>query len=128
MADVIVKKSKIEGMGVFAARNFKKGEVIIRWDVSHKLTKKQADKLSEKERKYLAFVNGQYLLMQSPAKYANHSCDANTTAKDFCDVAIRDIKKGEEVTVDYSEDADATFSMKCNCGSKNCRKVIKAYK
>jgi len=40
MADVIVKKSKIHGLGVFASRNFKKGEIIIKWDTSHKLTKK----------------------------------------------------------------------------------------
>ena len=40
MTDVTVKKSKIHGMGVFAARNFKKGEVILKWNTSHELTNK----------------------------------------------------------------------------------------
>ena len=39
--------------------------------------------------------------------------------------ATRDIKKGEEVTYDYAmTDADYDYSFKCNCGSKDCRKVI----
>ncbi len=62
--------------------------------------------------------------MQSPERYVNHSCVANTQVKDFCDVAVRDISKGEEITSDYSEGLLSGFSMRCNCGSKNCRKII----
>ena len=35
MVDVAVKKSKIEGLGVFALRDFKKGEIVIKWDIAH---------------------------------------------------------------------------------------------
>lgn len=37
------------------------------------------------------------------AKYANHSSDANTSSELFKQWANRDIKKGEEITVNYSE-------------------------
>jgi SET domain-containing protein len=127
MADVIVKKSQIHGLGVFASRNFKKGEVIIRWDISRKLTKKEVDILPEEEKRYIVYLDGEYILMQHPARYVNHSCDANTYVNNFCDVAKRDIKKGEEITANYSETMAPGESMECKCGSKNCRRIIKAY-
>ncbi len=39
--------------------------------------------------------------------------------------ASQDIKKGEEITFDYSStEADPYWKMKCKCGSFNCRKII----
>jgi len=125
MHNIIVKKSKIEGKGVFAARDFKKGEIVIKWDISHTLSKSEVEKLSKEEKKYVSFLDGKYILMQPPATYVNHSCDANTYSKNFCDVAKRDIKKGEEITGDYSENETPGFSMKCHCGSKKCRKIVR---
>jgi|SRR3989344_524495 len=122
--EVIVKKSKIHGLGVFAGRDFKKGEVVIRWDISRQLTPEEVERLPEKEKKFVAFVDGKYIVMQSPAKYTNHLCDANLIVKDFCYVAKRDIKKGEELGEDYATDEISGFRMKCNCGSKNCRGII----
>jgi SET domain-containing protein len=125
MNDIQVKNSKIEGRGIFAAHDFKKGDIVIKWDVSHTLTEMQVENLSKNEKKYVAFLNNKYILMKPPACYVNHSCDANTCAKNFCDIAKRDIKKGEEITGDYSEDETPGFEMKCNCGSKQCKKIIK---
>ncbi|MDD5148045.1 MAG: HD domain-containing protein [Candidatus ainarchaeum sp.] len=125
--DVIVKKSKIHGKGVFAARNFKKGMVVLKWDTSHELTAEQVAGLPEKEKKFVPFVNGKYFLIQPPERFVNHSCDANTYAGNFCDIAKRDIGKGEEITSNYSETSGEYEKMKCNCGSKNCRRIIKAY-
>ena len=125
MKGVIVKKSKIHSKGVFAERNFKKGEIVLKWNVSHRLTKEEVDRLQEEENVYVSYVNGKYTLMQSPDRFVNHSCDANTYTDNFCDVAKKDIKKGEEITSDYSEDEIPGFEMKCNCGSKNCRGIIK---
>jgi len=58
--------------------------------------------------------------MQVPEKYVNHSCNANTRVGNQCDIAIRDIKKGEEITSDYGKEG-SFISFKCECGSKNCR-------
>jgi uncharacterized protein len=39
--------------------------------------------------------------------------------------AIRDIKKGEEITYDYATSETLNnWKMECKCGSKNCRKII----
>ena len=124
---VIVRGSNIEGKGVFASYNFKKGEVVLRWDISQILSKEAVDKMSDKEKKYISLLNNKHVVMQEPERYVNHSCDANTIVKNFCDIAIKDISIGEEVTSDYSKAGlPLDTYMKCNCKSKNCKKVIKS--
>ena len=124
MNDVIVKRSEIHGKGVFAARDFRKGEIVIRWDISHRISKKQYERLSRKDKGYVAHIGRIYILQQSPAKYVNHSCNHNTYVRKSCDVAKRNIKKGEEITANYGDDTE-NLNMKCSCGSKNCRKIIR---
>lgn len=124
--NVVVKKSLIEGKGVFASRNFKKGEIVLHWDISQTLSKEEFEKMSSEDKKYVTFLNGKYVLMQKPEKYVNHSCDANTFAKDYCDVAIRDIIQGEEITADYTGELPPGTNMACTCGNKNCKKIIKS--
>jgi len=115
MADVVVTKSKIEGKGVFAGRKFRKGEIILIWDTSHELTFEQAKKLRGKDIQYLNYFKGKCIMMQRPERFVNHSCNANTTAINFCDVAKRDIDKGEEITANYEEEA-SVMDMICKCG------------
>ncbi len=122
--DLIIKKSSISGKGVFANRNFNKGERVIKWPLEKILTKKDVNILPESEKKFLVRDGKKYILMQLPARYVNHSCNANTKPKNNHDIAIRDIKKGDEITSDYSKE-DGLDKFKCNCNSYNCRKIIK---
>lgn len=125
MVNIVVKKSFIQNQGVFAARNFKKGEVVLRWDLSHILKKEDILKLPLGEQKYVSFHEGKYILIQAPERYINHSCEANTKAEHFCDIAMRDIKKGEEMTADYTQEGSILGeSTPCLCGSKKCRKEL----
>ena len=119
--DIIIKKSKIIGKGIFANRNFSKGEIIFKW--KPKLIKKSDIKgLSKKERTYVEKIASRYYIMQSPERFVNHSCKSNTVVKNKSDVAIRDIKKGEEITSNYSNQGIESF--KCKCGSNGCKKII----
>lgn len=125
MANVIIKKSRIERKGVFATRDFKKGEVVLQWKIKKILSKKEAKNVPDDEKRYLSYIgNGQYIVQQPPERYVNHSCEANTHVKDKQDIAKRDIKKGEEITADYSLEGVAEINFKCDCGSKHCRKII----
>lgn len=55
----------------------------------------------------------------------NHSCNPNLGFKgDIIIIAIKDIKKGEEFTMDYGLYHSTMDSFECNCGSENCRKII----
>jgi len=124
MKNIIVKKSKINGYGVFAYKNIKAGEVIIKWDTGRTLTKKEIESLPKKEKKYLIKISqNKFILMQPPARYLNHSCEPNTKPSKLSDVAIKNIKRGEEITSDYTK-IKGLDNFICRCGSKKCRKII----
>ena len=90
-----------------------------------KLTKEEVEKLPEDEKHFIShFSSQEYILQQGPDKYVNHSCNPNTTVIKGCDTAIKDIRKGEEITSDYSKDGVQLFHFHCQCGSKNCKKYI----
>ena len=123
MSDVLVGKGKLAGKGVYAARDFKKGEVVVQYHLIP-LTPEEYEKLPESEKEFTHSYRGQIFLYQEPERYVNHSCDANTRAENFYDIAKRDIKKGEEITADYSEESVPDLNMRCNCGIKDCRRII----
>ncbi len=123
--NVIVKKSEIEGKGVFAIREFKKGEVVLNWDDSPILTSEHAEKVPEEDKKYIYYDGDKRVLVKPPARFVNHSCDPNTFIRNFCGIAKRNIRKGEEITENYSKENNPDFRLECNCGSKNCKGIIK---
>lgn len=120
MNDIEVRKSPIEGKGVFALRYFQKGERVLEWGIRKELSEVELSQMSEDEKKrYVSFKEGKHLLSGEPMRYVNHSCDPNTNAQDNGDVAIRDIKAGEEVTSDYRDFGPEDIP--CNCGASNCK-------
>lgn len=108
-------------MGVFAKHDFKKGEIILKWKPLRKVTDENRASISEYEKeRYVTFLeNGAEVLMAIPERYVNHSCNPNTNAIGDADVAIRDIKVGEEITADYQGE-HLKFQCK-GCGSINCK-------
>lgn len=65
----------------------------------------------------------------SIARCLSHSCEPNCGIQDlFKIVAMRDIKKDEELCWDYEMSENSDWQMECLCGSKNCRKLIGVYK
>ena len=63
----------------------------------------------------------------SGAEYINHCCDPSirtlVTKGHILYMAARDIKKGEELTVDYHFSKDIE-KIPCKCGSPKCRGTI----
>lgn len=119
-----MRESPIHGLGVYARRAFEAGEVVLRWDTSRRLTAGELAPLPDEERRYTHPFDAQTtILVQPPERYVNHSCDNNTSVRDFCDVAVRRIEPGEEVTSDYSSDGSGS-RFECCCGAKNCRGAV----
>jgi len=52
--DIFIKKSNLHGRGVFASRDFKKGEIVLSWHPK-KITKKQVNELSDMEKGVCTF-------------------------------------------------------------------------
>lgn len=121
-AKIEAQQSRIHGLGIFAARDIACGEVLIEWaNCTEVLTVDNVEKLSQEERKRVSFIDGQYILFKPPACWVNHSCKANAKGADGCDVAVRTIKKGEEITVDYVAEKVPGLNLQCTCGSDRCR-------
>lgn len=76
----------------------------------------------------ITIVEGRHLVLptDSIVHFANHSCDPNLWHVGFYDVvARRDIRAGEELTIDYGTNSGAPgFEMRCTCGTTRCRGVV----
>ena len=125
------KRSGINNLGLFAGRDIKKGEKVIEYK-GRKFTHKQVeedDRFDNSKAIYLFTLNERYVLdgdtKTNTAKYINHSCDPNCEVDiikgKIWIIAIKDIKKGDELSYDYGFGYDADFrQFPCKCGSKNC--------
>lgn len=123
---VEVRQSGIHGRGLYALREFATGEVVLRWDTSQLISREEQSQLPEEERKYThPFDDTRMMIVQAPERFVNHSCDNNTVVRDFCDVAVKPIAVGNEITSDYGSDGSGV-SFHCLCGSQNCRGIVGA--
>ena len=126
-----IKNSKIDNKGLYASRSIKNSTKIVEYK-GKIITKKQVEdnpKFDNGKAIYLFDLSKKYDLdgdfKFNIARLINHSCDPN------CEVygsglkvwvyAIKDIKKGEELTYDYGFSFDENYKdFPCKCGSKKC--------
>jgi len=119
--DVIVEDAGKKGKGVFALRNFKKGEFIFHYKKGRIVHRKDFAKLSHDNLDHLNEVDyDTFEIMRTPEKFINHSCEPNSIVKGRYLFALKAIKKGEEITGDYRINAFAKDRWRCYCGSKSC--------
>jgi hypothetical protein len=117
------------GYGVFAKADIPKGTLVYVQDeldieipVDSPLLKKP--QYRDVIKRYSYFEKGKYVISWDIEKYLNHSCESNrlTTGYGF-EIAVRDIKQGEELTDDYGA-LNVDFDFQCKCGSLSCRGSI----
>lgn len=104
MNDVEIGAGKLDGKGVYAARDFKKGEVVIKYNLQE-LTFEQYKNLQEPEKSWFTHARkGKIFLYSEPERYVNSSKTPNAYIDLTlgADIALRDIQKGEEVTIESS--------------------------
>ena len=105
MDDIVIGKGDLVGKGVYANRDFRKGEVVVRYNL-RVLTKAEYGEFLEREKMFTHIRHGVIYLYSEPERYVNHSNSPNTY-RDFsidCDVALRDIQKGEMITTDATQE------------------------
>lgn len=122
--NIAVKISPIHGYGLYALRSFCVGEVVVTWKNTREITQDELDSLPPHERHYIDIQDGKILLVGEPERFVNHSCNANTTPGNLCDIANRDIPEGDEITADYGQFFIPGEKFQCKCGSTNCRGII----
>ena len=105
MEDVIIGKGNLARKGIYANRFFRKGEVVIQYSLQI-LTEDEFSKLPKNKQTFTHKRKGVIYLYLEPERYVNHSDDPNTM-QDFtngCDVASRDIQKGDMITTDSTKE------------------------
>jgi len=113
-------KSNIDGIGCFADEDIAKGTVIWRFvpGFDQEFSMEFVDRLPNFCRDqvvkyaYISKKTGNYILCTDDTRFFNHSENNNVknlsakNEQEGIDIAIRDIKKGEELLYDYSVFAD----------------------
>ncbi len=127
-----ILKSGIEGDGTFAGEFIPKGTIVYFYssdDTFVPLDSLLFSSEAEKNRFFKYHVQdeaGNWLVKEDKI---NHSCDANILSiyvdGIYCDIAVRDIAEGEEITIDYGLFYSSfPQNEECNCGASICRKRI----
>jgi uncharacterized protein len=124
-------RSEIHRWGIYATEFIPAHRKVIEYTgerISRRETKRRAD-LSDFI--YLFTLDAYWAIDGSVggsgAEYINHSCEPNLTARivkgHILYMSLRDIKAGEELTVDYRFDKKVE-KVPCRCGSPRCRGTI----
>ena len=132
-----IKGNSISGYGIYAKYDLPintllfKGEERAQRIVTKQFVDKNWDKREQLNFRRYAYPISKdtYILWDlQPEEWSpqNHSCDANCEYQGLNVMTTRAIKKGEELTLDYSEFLDHTMEpFECKCGSSKCRGLIK---
>lgn len=133
---VEVGPSKIHRIGLFTHDNLKPKDIVIEY-VGEIIRNQVADQREKRYKDkgigdcYLFRLDDQYIIDASffggKARYLNHSCDANCSAKIITvdnqkHIIIRakkHIRAGEELTYNYNFDLEED-KISCFCGAPNC--------
>ena len=123
------RRSKIQGWGVFATEPIFKNKRIIDY-AGEKIPNRES---LTRERRYLKKghiwcfkLNRLYVrdaaVGGNTARFINHSCTPNCYTRIIGDtiwiIAARNIRKGEELTYDYSTDGVGSIRCRCTPGCK----------
>ena len=128
MKHIYIRTSRIDGKGVAAGEDIKKNDVIqhVKGEAKFFAIRNKKDSLSNPN--WIGIGKNKWIDPDYPNQYLNHSCNPNSGIKGKVTmIALQDIKEGEEITIDYSIiEGDDLWEMKCTCGEKSCRGIIRS--
>ena len=126
-SDVRIKRG-LAGLGLFAVKEFKKGEQIIEY-TGERITREEADK---RGGKYLFEVTDSLVIdgkdRSNLSRYINHSCRPNAEAEHdesedrIYIIAKKKIKPGEEITYHYGREYFKIMIKPYGCKCEHCSK------
>lgn len=126
LEQIIVKDSDLHGKGIFTEVDISKDTVIMKI-LGEEIDESECIRRENEENNVYIFYkdDNTYIdtINSDKIKFINHNCDCNCYIDEDKDgtlilVAIRDIKAGEELTIDYGYD-DIYDACSCNdCDNK----------
>ena len=129
---VEIRSSGINKKGMFAKEPIQKDEIVY-IKGGHIITKDELFS-SSVINSYLPISDEYYLGALTPEEeeeiklYNNHACNPNCGMRgEITFVAIKDIKKDEELTIDYAFIDNEDYTFECHCGATNCRGIVTGF-
>jgi SET domain-containing protein len=128
-----VRASGTHGRGLFARKSIRKGEIVsIRG--GHILPRRLPRGRGTPPGYWGYPISDEFVLgpltkreTETVMMFLNHSCEPNVGIRgQIIFVAMRDIGRGEELTIDYAMFGGDPKPMRCACGATACRGVITA--
>ncbi len=129
---LVIRKSRIHRVGIFAAEDIPANRKVIEYRGERINRKETLRRSNEQASMIYLFTLDKYWTLDgavggSGAEFINHCCDPNIrtwiTKGHILYMSNRDIRRGEELTVDYHF-AKNIETVPCFCGAKNCRGTI----
>jgi uncharacterized protein len=126
-----IRKSGINGKGCFATRCFPRRKMIAEYS-GERITDAEAQRRARRRRVLrICAIDSRWSLDGSRGgngtHYINHSCRPNSFMKILYGhiqfYALRDIRPGEEITIDYEYTLHPD-SKRCHCCAPDCRGTI----
>jgi SET domain-containing protein len=128
---LILAPSKIHRWGVYAGEKIPKGKKVIEY-TGERISRIETRRRADSAKHIYLFTLDKYWTLDgsvggSGAEYINHCCEPNIVARilrgHILYFAKREIKKGEELTVDYHFPKEVE-KVTCRCGAPKCRGTI----
>ena len=125
-----IKESPIDGRGCLAAAHFSRRRKIAEY-TGERISNAEAKRRAGRRVLRICGIDDRWSLDGSRGgngtHYINHSCEPNSFMKvvygHILFIALRDIKPGEEITIDY-ESTLHSDQKRCTCGARKCRRTI----
>ena len=125
-----VKSSRIHGRGCFATMRFARRKKIAEY-TGERITNAEAERRGRRRVLRISGLDDRWSIDGSRGgngtHYINHSCRPNsfmqTVRGHLLVLALRDIRPGEEITIDYVSSLHSDRK-RCVCKAPNCRGTI----
>jgi SET domain-containing protein len=129
---VYAAPSPIHGRGLFARADVPAGTDFVEYD-GPRLPRKEGIRLAEGGNDYMFRLDRRTDIDGSVAwnlgRHANHGCSPNAKSVKVDGRiwlrALRDIRRGEEITYDYGYELKRDTEIPCRCGQEGCTGKIK---
>jgi uncharacterized protein len=124
----IVAAASKHGLGIFATRDIVSQEEFYQYS-GRIISFEETLQLGPLEGHAIQVSATKYLYADEPGRLINHSCAPNVGLNEKMRlIALRNIKKGEEIFFDYSTSMmERWWEMPCACGTAICRGVIQDF-
>ncbi|XP_062285762.1 histone-lysine N-methyltransferase 2C isoform X4 [Scomber scombrus] len=140
-ANVYLARSRIQGLGLFAARDIEKQTMVIEYNGTilrnEVAIRKEKVYRSQNRAVFMFRIDSEHVVDATRtgglARYINHSCAPNCVAEvvtfergyKIIISCIRRVEKGEELCFDHQFDTvESQHKIACHCGAPECRKWI----